>query len=66
MIIQVVSAVYDRKTQRLDVVLSDGARRVYVTDVENIENAELIRLFHRLAEWQKTNQITSSGVFNGN
>ena len=55
MIIEVIRAIYDRNTGRLDVVLSDGHRRVYVANAENIERNVLLRDFYKLAQWQQTN-----------
>jgi hypothetical protein len=55
MIIEIIKAVYDSKTGKLDVVLSDGARRVLVENVENIERDQLLREFYSLARWSAAN-----------
>jgi len=55
MIIEIVKAVYDSKTGKLDVVLSDGARRVLVENVENIERDQLLSEFYSLARWSAAN-----------
>jgi len=55
MIIEIIKAVYDSKTGKLDVVLSDGARKVLVEGVENIDRDQLLSEFYSLARWSAAN-----------
>jgi hypothetical protein len=55
MFIEIIKAVYNRQTGELKVVLSDGARKVVVSNAENCDRDVLLRDFYKLAHWQTTN-----------